>query len=189
MNEAINSKNSKYWKEAAENEYQSLLKNNTWELVERPKENNVITCKWIFKVKRRADGTVDRYKSRLVAQGYSQEEGEDYNDTFAPVARYSSIRSILAITNQLDLEVHQMDVKTAYLNGNLEHEIYMEQPEGYVDKNQADLVCRLRKSLNSLKQSARCWNITTDSFLKASGYIQSNAYMLKQKTKMERKSV
>ena len=91
MNEAINSKNSKYWKEAAENECQSLLKNNTWELVERPKEKNVITCKWIFKVKRKADGTVDRYKARLVAQGYSQEEGEHYNDTFAPVARYSSI--------------------------------------------------------------------------------------------------
>ena len=92
-----------------------------------------------------------------------------------PVARYSSIRSILAIANQLDLEVHEMDMKSAYLYGDLEHEIYMEQPEGYVDKHQADLVCRLRKSLYGLKQSARCWNIKMDSFLKASGYIQSNA--------------
>ena len=164
MNEAINGKNSKYWKDAAENEYQSLLKNNTWELVERPKDKNVITCKWVFKVKRNADGTVDRYKARLVAQGYSQEEGMDYDDTFAPVARYSSIRSLLAIANQLNLEVHQMDVKTAYLNGDLEHEIYMEQPDGYVDKHQKDLVCRLRKSLYGLKQSARCWNITMDNF-------------------------
>ena len=160
-------KNSKYWIEAAENEYQSLLKKNTWELVERPKEKNVITCKWVFKVKRRADGTVDRYKARLVAQGYSQVEGEDFNDTFAPVARYSSIRYILAIANQLNLEIHQSDLKTAYLNGNLEHEIYMEQPEGYVDKHQADLVCRLRKGLYGLKQSARCWNITMDSFFES----------------------
>ena len=175
LNEAFNSKSSKYWKEAVEDEYQSFLKNNTWELVKRPKDKNVITCKWVFKVKRKANGSVDRYKARLVAQGYSQEEGEDYDDTFAPVARYSSIRSILAVANQLNLEVHQMDVKTAYLNGDLEREIYMEQPEGYVDKDQTDLVCRLRKSLYGLKQSARCWNITIDSFLKESGYVQSNA--------------
>ena len=140
MNEAINSKNSKCWKDAAENGYQSLLKNKTWELVERSKDKNVITCKWVFKVKRNADGTVDRYKARLVAQGYSQEEGMDYDHTFAPVARYSSIRSLLAIANQLNLEVHQMDVKAAYLNGDLEHEIYMEQPNGYVNKHQKDLV-------------------------------------------------
>ena len=79
-------------------------------------------------MKRKADGTADRYKARLVAQGYSQEAGQDYDDTFAPVARYNSIRSVLAIANQLNLEVHQMNVKTAFLNGDLEHEIYMEQP-------------------------------------------------------------
>ena len=175
LNDAFNSKNSKYWKEAVEDEYQSLSKNNTWELVKRPKEKNVIICKWVFKVKHKANGSVDRYKARLVAQGYSQEEGEDYDDTFVPVARYSSIRSILAVANQLNLEVHQRDVKTAYLNGDSEHEIYMEQPEGYADKDQTDVVCKLRKSLYGLKQSARCWNITIDSFLKESGYSQSNA--------------
>ena len=175
VNEAVNSKNSKYWKDAAEYEYQSLLKNNTWELVERPKDKNFITCKWIFKVKRNADGTVNRYNARFVAQGYSQEEGMDYDDTFSPVARYSSIQSLLAIANQLNLEVHQIYVKTAYLNGDLEHEMYKEQPDGYVDKRQKDLICRLRKSLYGLKQSARCWNITMDNFLKASGYVQSNA--------------
>ena len=97
-------------------------------------------------MKRKANGSVDRYKARLVAQGYSQEGGEDYDDTFALVAKYSSIRSILAVANQLNFEVHQMDVKTADLNGDLKHEIYMEQPEGYADKDQTDLVCRLRKS-------------------------------------------
>ena len=163
------------WKVATDAEYASLIKNKTWDLVPLPKEKNVISCKWVFKVKRKANGSVDRYKARLVAQGFSQEEGEDYDDTFAPVARYSSIRLILAVANQLNLEVHQMDVKTAYLNGDLEHEIYMKQPEGYADEDQKDLVCRLRKSLYGLKQSARCWNITIDSFLKESGYVQSNA--------------
>ena len=116
----------------------------------------MITSKWVFKDKRIADGSLDRYKARLVAQGYSQEE-EKNNDIFAPVARYSSIRSILAFPFQLDLEVQQMDMKTSCLNGDLEHEIYMEQPEGNVHKNQADLVCRVRKSLYGLKQSARSW--------------------------------
>ena len=178
MKEAMNSSKWSHWKEATDNEYKSLKVNKTWDLVKMPKDKNIVTCKWVFKVKRKADGSIDRYKARLVAQGYSQEPGQDYDDTYAAVARFSSLRSLLAIAVQpvqLNLEVHQMDVRTAFLNGDLEHEIYMEQPEGYEDEEQPDFVCKLRKSLYGLKQSARCWNVKMDSFLKASGYNQSTA--------------
>ena len=110
-----------------------------------------------------------------MAQGFSQKHGIYYNDVFAPVARYTSIRSILAIANQLDLEVHQMDVKSAFLNGKLNEEIYMHQPEGFVNAEKPRKVCRLKKSLYGLKQSARCWNIVLDKHLKNSGYSQSPA--------------
>ena len=155
------------------------MQNKTWRLVDLPKGKNVVGCKWVFKVKRNADGDLSRYKARLVAQGYSQEAGQEYEEVFAPVARYSSIRSVLAIANQLDLEVHQMDVKTAFLNGDLENEIYMEQPEGYVGKSRPNMVCKLQKSLYGLKQSARCWNVAKDRFLKDAGYVQSSADLFK----------
>ena len=128
----------------------------------------------MFKIKRGADGTIDRFKARLVAQGYSQQPGVDYNEVFAPVARYNSIQSVLAIANQLDLEVHQMDVKSAYLNGKLDEEIYMRQPDGYVDTKRLDMVYMLRKSLYRLKQSARCWNLDMDT-LKSNAFIQCSA--------------
>ena len=165
ISEALNRKNAKHWKDATDSEYKSLLQNKTWQLV----------GKWVFKVKRKQTVMSLANKARLVAQGYSQEAGLDYDDVFAPVARYSSIRSVLAIANQLDLEVHQMDVKTAFLNGDIENETYMEQPEGYVDKSRPNMVCKLQKSLCGLGQSARCWNIAIDRFLKASGYVQSRA--------------
>ena len=175
VREAFTGQNAKQWKGATDAEFQSLLKNQTWDLVDLPEDKKVIGCKWVFKLKRDANGEITRYKARLVAQGYSQEAGIDYDEVFAPVAKYDSIRSILAIANQLDLEVHQMDVKTAFLHGDLDNEIYMKQPEGYIDITQPDKVCKLRKSLYGLKQSARCWNVTIDRSLKESGYVQSTA--------------
>ncbi len=147
----------------------------TWELVDLPDGANLVGCRWVFKTKRKADGTVDRYKARLVAQGYSQEEGVDFDEVFAPVAKYKSIRTVLAIANQLNLDVHQMDVKSAFLNGELSEDIYMKQPEGFVNKKCPAKVCKLKKSLYGLKQSARCWNLKIDEYLKASKYIQSEA--------------
>ena len=140
-----------------------------------PPGKNVVGCKWIFKIKKNADGSFNRFKARLVAQGFSQEEGIDFHEVFAPVAKYNSIRTVLAVSNALDLELHQMDVKTAFLNGTLEEDIYMSQPQGCIEKDKPEKVCKLRKSLYGLKQSARCWNQEMDKFLNISGYKQSNA--------------
>jgi hypothetical protein len=116
-----------------------------------------IGCKWVFKIKRHADGSIDRYKARLVAKGYSQKEGLDYKETFAPVAKFASIRTLLALAAHQDYEVHQMDVKTAFLNGDLDVDLYMQQPEGFVVAGQEELVCKLRKSIYGLKQAGRAW--------------------------------
>ena len=126
-------------------------------------------------MKRNSDGSLDCFKARLVAQGYTQTQGIDYEEVFSPVAKYSTIRSLLTLANAHDLEVHHLDVKTAFLNGSVEHGIYMSQPEGFIDPNRPNYVCRLNKSIYGLKQSARCWNCTLDEFLTSSGYRRSAA--------------
>eukprot|EP00794_Sanderia_malayensis_P011707 gene11707-biopygen9383 len=173
--EALQGSDATLWREALDSEYKSLMKNDTWKLVELPEGKNLVGSKWLFKIKHNADGSISRYKSRLVAQGYTEEAGEDYDEIFAPVAKYNSIRSVLAIANKFDMDIHQMDVKTAFLNGYLTNDIYMKQPEGYEDEERPHLVCKLQKSLYGLKQSARCWNITFDKYLKESGYVQNPA--------------
>jgi hypothetical protein len=173
--QALRSSNCDRWKEAMLEEFSSLVLHQTWTLVDLPKGRNLVGCKWVFKTKRDASGEIDRFKARLVAQGYSQEHGIDYDEVFAPVAKYKSIRSVLAIANQYNLEIHQMDVKSAFLNGKLEEEIFMKQPEGFVDEKNPNKVCRLNSSLYGLKQSARCWNQVIDAHLKSIGYNASEA--------------
>ena len=175
IQEALNSSAKVKWKEALDSEYTSLIKNRAWNLVELPKGRKPVGCRWVFKIKHNANGAVERYKARLVAKGYSQEEGIDYEETFSPVARYTSIRSGLAIANQLDLELHQMDVQTAFLNGELEEEIYMLQPEGYKEKGKENFVCKLNKSIYGLKQASRCWFKTMDAYMKNNDYEQCQA--------------
>jgi hypothetical protein len=126
-----------------------------------------------MKVKRDENGSTDRFKARLVAQGYSQMKETDYDKS--PVARPTSLRSLLALANAQNLEIHQMDVKTAFLNGELDCEIFMKQPEGFVDPERPEHVCKLCKSLHRLKQAARCWNNTLDEYLKSAGYRKSDA--------------
>jgi Reverse transcriptase (RNA-dependent DNA polymerase) len=138
---------------------ESMRSNNVWELVDLPEGHKAIGNKWVLKIKRLADGSIDRYKARLVAKGYTQQEGIDYEETFSPVVRFASIRLILAIIARLDLELHQMDVKTAFLNGNIEEEIYMEQPASFVVEDQEHKVCKLLRSIYGLKQSFRQWYI------------------------------
>ena len=131
-----------------------------------PENRNVIDSKWVFKTKYNAEVTVDRCKALLVARGFSQEPGIDYNETFSPVSRVTSIGTLLAIVNQLNLELHQMGVSTVFLNGKLREEIYMRQPEGYIQPGKEHLVCKLNKSIYGLKQASRCWFDTINEFLK-----------------------
>ena len=173
--QAVKSPNAKQWEKAMIEELSSLNKRNTWSLVDLPAGKNLVGSKWVYKTKRDANGAVDRFKARLVAQGYSQEYGIDYDEVFAPVARYDSIRSVLAIGAQHDYEIHQMDVKSAFLNGELDEEIFMKQPEGFIDQDHPQKVCRLNSSLYGLKQSARCWNLVIDSYLKSKNFVQNTA--------------
>jgi len=136
---------------------------------------NVVGCKWVFKKKVGTQGNQGvQYKARLVAKGYSQKEGIDFHDVFAPVVRHTSIRVLLAIVAACDLELEQMDVKTAFLHGNLEEDIWMEQPPGFAVKNRSDMVCKLNKSLYGLKQSPRQWYKRFDSFITSVGFHRSN---------------
>jgi hypothetical protein len=119
------------WKETMVEEHQSIMRNEVWEIVPRPKEKSVVTSKWVYKIKHAVDRSVDKYKARFVARGFSQKEGEDYDETFAPVARYTSIRTIISVVVSMGWNLHQMDVKTTFLNGAIEEEVYIEQPQGF----------------------------------------------------------
>ena len=172
INDALRNKE---WNEAADSEYDLLMSSSTWELVDIPTGRKPIDYKWIFKVKKGSDGSVQRYKARLVAKGFAQKYGVDYDETFAPVVRYSSIRTLLAFAIQNDMLIHQMDAVTAFLNGTLEEEIYMKQPPGYVQKGKEHLVCKLNKSLYGLKQSPRCWNKAFREYMDSINSTQSTA--------------
>ena len=166
---------SKEWKEAADSEYQSLMDNGTWNLVKLPDGRKPVGCKWIFKTKCTSEGKIERYKARPVTKGYTQKPGEDYDQMFSPVARYSSIRALLAFAVQNNMIIHQMDVVTAFLNGTLDEEIYMEQPPGYIMEGKENLVCELKRSLYGLKQSSRCWNTVFKQYLEFINFKQCTA--------------
>ena len=173
--EAVASPNKSKWEEAMEAEMSSLQRNNVWELVELPEDRKVVGSKWVFKVKFDGNGRVERYKARLVAQGFSQQRGADYDETFAPVVRMESLRTVVGLAVRNGLRLHQLDVTTAFLNGKLEEVVYMQQPEGFIADGQEHLVCRLKRSIYGLKQSPRCWNSTIDGYLKQLGFLQSNS--------------
>ena len=141
-----------------------------WELVPRPKGVNVIGTKWIFKNKSDEHGTVIRNKSRLVAQGYTQVEGIDFDETFAPVARLESIRILLVIATHLNFKLYQMDAKSAFLNGMLQEEVYVEQPKGFVDPHRPDDVYKLKRALYGLKQAPRAWYDRLTTYLTKHGF-------------------
>jgi len=130
--EALNSSDAELWNAAMKQEYDSLMKNRTWTLVDRPKGRNIVKTKWVFKTKLKGDGSQDKLKARLVAKGYSQRFGEDYTETFSPVIRYETVRVMLAIAAAKDMEMIQFDVATAFLNGELKEEVFMEQPQGFL---------------------------------------------------------
>jgi len=119
------------WKDAMTEEYESIMKNDVWEVVPRPQDKTVVTSKWLYKIKHAADGSKEKYKARFVARGFSQKEGIDYDEIFAPVARYTTIHSIIALVASQEWNLHQMDVKTAFLHGSIKEEVYVEQPKGF----------------------------------------------------------
>lgn len=161
--EAIESKEAAEWKKAMDEEMEALSKNQVWELVNAPKNQEVVDNKWTFKLKRDADGNLLRHKARLVARGFSQRKGIDYTETFSPVVRFDSIRAMLAVAADEGMHLQQFDVKTAFLYGDIEENIFMKQPQGYDDET--GRVCKLKRSLYGLKQSSRCWNQRFTKFL------------------------
>ena len=164
-----------HWKQAMTEELEALEKNHTWDIVPLPPLKRPTGCKWVFTIKYLSDGRIERYKARLVAQGYNQVYGIDYGETFAPVAKMNTIRILITLAVQFDWPLQQYDVKNAFLHGELEEEIYMKIPPGY-SKQQItnNSICKLKKSLYGLKQSSRAWFGKFSQVIKKSGYSQSN---------------
>ena len=159
VNKALCCPKAKEWIKAMEEEMESMNANQVWDLVDLPIGWKSIRNKWILKIKRKVDGSIERYKARLVAKGYTQEKGIDYEDTFSPVVRITSVHLILAIVAHIDLELYQMDVKTAFLNEELDEKIYMDQSLCFESKGQERKVCKLKRSIYDLNQASRQWNI------------------------------
>ncbi|CAL5403595.1 unnamed protein product [Camellia sinensis] len=166
-------KNDQKWMEAMKEEMRMIEKNHTWELMEKPQNRKIIGVKWVFRTKLNADGSVKKYKARLVVKGYAQIYGVDFSETFAPVARLDTIRLLLAIAAQKDWKIYQLDVKSVFLNGFLQEEIYVEQPEGFVIQGHEDKVYLLKKALYGLKQAPRAWYSRIDSHLLSLGFVKS----------------
>lgn len=157
------------WREAMKSEIHSIEKNQTWELTTLPEGFKAIGVKWVYKTKLNEDGKVEKYKARLVVKGYAQSYGVDYTEVFAPVARLDTIRTILALAAQSNWEVFQLDVKSAFLHGELEEDVYVKQPEGYIKKGEEEKVYKLKKALYGLKQAPRAW------------YSRIEAYFMREK--------
>ena len=163
---------SESWRKAMRAEIDALEKNGTWTLVPAPRHKKPLGSKWVYKIKRKSDGSIERYKARLVIFGNHQVEGIDYNETFAPVVKLTTVRTLLAVAAARSWELHQMDVHNALLHGDLDEEVYMRLPPGFT-ASRPDVVCRLKKSLYGLRQAPRCWFAKLSGALKKYGFQQS----------------
>lgn len=173
--EAMESDEKKKWLDSMQDEMKSLHDNHTFDLVKFPKGKKALENRWIFRVKQESTSTSPRYKARLVVKGFRQRKGVDFNEIFSSVVKMSSIRTMLSLAATLNLEVEQMDVKTAFLHGDLEEEIYMKQPDGFLVKGKEDYVCRLRKSLYGLKQAPHQWYKKFESVMCEQGYKKTTS--------------
>ena len=160
------------WKLTVEEELKSMADNDTWQLVEPPQGRKIVDCKWVFRLKYNSDGSIQKRKARLVGKGFTQRYGFDFTETYAPVVRMVTARMMLAYANQHNLIVHQMDVKAAFLNGQITEEIYMRQPRGFEEGN---MVCKLNKSIYGLKQASKTWNDRFNSFASKAGFRRCEA--------------
>ena len=140
--------------------------------MEPPEEIKPIRCKWIYKKKRGLDGKVETFKAMVVAKGFTQKEGVNYEETFSPIAMLKSIRILLSIVAHFNYEIWQMDVKTTFLNGHLEECIYMMQPDGFIENGQEHMLCKLKRSIYGHKQASRSWNTRFDQSIKSYGFYQ-----------------
>eukprot|EP00253_Pinus_taeda_P005781 PITA_05781 len=163
------------WVKAMNEELEQIEKNNTWELVPRPNDKNVIGTKWILKNKLNENGDVIRNKARIVCKGYAQQEGIDFEENFSLVARLEAIRMFLALSSFQKFKVYQMDVKSSILNRDLEEEVYIEKPDGFILGNDPKVVCRLRKALCGLKQAPRAWYYHLEKYLHQQGFSKRSA--------------
>ena len=172
--EAVQSLEADNWKEAMDDEINSLQENEMYMIVPLPKDKQAVGGRWVYTVKV-GPGGEQQYKARYVAKGFTQKHGYDYFETFAPTAKMTTVRMFMQIAVEFDLIIHQMDVKTAYLNAPIDCEIYMNQPKGYeqFSDRKCKMVCKLQKSIYGLKQSGRNWNIVLHNFFKDNGFTQS----------------
>lgn len=161
------------WRAAMADEFNALLKNHTWTLVPPSPHQNTVGCKWVFKVKRLADGTIERHKARLVAKGFHQQQGLDYDETFSPVVKPTTIRTVLRLAVSYGWPLRQLDVKNAFLL--LQETVFMSQPPGFIDPQRPHHVCQLQKAIYGLKQAPRAWFQRFSSFLTRYGFVQSRA--------------
>ena len=163
-------KEHKVWVDACKDEIYSIEKNNTWMLVDLPLGVKPIGLKWVFKIKRNTDGIISKFKARLVAKGYVQRRGVDYNEVFAPVARIETIRLVIAIAASNGWEIYHLDVKTAFLQGELKEDVYVTQPEGFMVAGKECKVYKLKKALYGLRQAPRAWNVKLNGILQELGF-------------------
>jgi hypothetical protein len=171
--EAMAGPHKTQWLDAMNDEIKAMAENNVWELVDPPNGARLIQTRWVLRIKRKPDRSIDRFRARLVAKGYSQRAGYDYEDTFSPVARFDTVRLLMALATLHKLSVQQLDIKTAFLHGELKETIYMAQPIGFDD--QSGRACLLNRSLYGLKQSPRCWNEKLTNYLAETGWTETNA--------------
>jgi len=163
------------WRAAMQSEFDALKANDTWTLVPRPSGVNIVTGKWVFRHKFKADGTLDRYKARWVLRGFTQRPGVDYDETFSPVVKPATVRVVLSLALSRSWPMHQLDVKNAFLHGHLTETVYCSQPSGFVDSSQPHHVCRLNRSLYGLKQAPRAWRTRFATFLTSIGFVESKS--------------
>ena len=156
-------------------ELKSIDQNKVWDLVELPEGYKKVGCR-VYKTKRDSKGNIERFKARLVAKGFTQKEDIDYKETFSHVSKKDSLRIIMAFMTHYDLELHQMDVKIAFLNGSLEEEVYMDQPESFSIEEKEQLACKLKKSIYGLKQASRQWYLKFNDTITSFGFKENTVY-------------